>query len=187
MTAKSILPLLVLIALFGVVVPWWRGLSFLDDTMVTAYACLSALFAAPYAVAQFSRDRPQTMGEAFRRIGLSVAYGFVVTLVILIAGLITVNLNYRRSLHLPSLDVLAEALGFGLLLALALSMLAGWMALRFSAGAARTGLRLVFFGVIAAVYYWPARLMEVALPGAGLALLCAAAMLWLLKREVMPA
>ena len=186
MPLKSIGPLLLLIALFGVFVPWMRGLSFLDDTMISAYASLCALFAAPYAIAQFSRGRPQKMGEAFRRIGMSVLYGVAVTVVILLLGIITVNLSYRRSLHLPSLDVLAESLLFGALLALVLALLAGWMSLRFSAGSARTALRLVFFGAIIAFYYSPARLTEIALPGAGIALLAAGGITWLLRGEVMP-
>ena len=40
---------LVVIAIFGVFLPWQRGRDFLDAVILGAYACLGVVFAAPAA------------------------------------------------------------------------------------------------------------------------------------------
>lgn len=105
--------------------------------------------------------------------------------IILVAGVITVSLNGRRVV-LPELDVLAEAALLGLFGSIALALLAGWMTLRFSAGAARYGMRAIFLGLLLLFLFQAQRLPEVPLRGVELSLALSALMVILLRREVHP-
>jgi hypothetical protein len=176
---------LVLIAIFGVLLPLRKGISFLDPVMISAYACLGVLFAAPAAAIAFSKDRPQTMREAFWRTAKAVGYGEGLAAIMLVAGVVTVSISGGRLL-LPELDVLAEALLLGLFGSIALALLAGWMTLRFSAGAARYGMRAIFLGLLLLFLFQAQRLPEVPLRGVELSVALSALMVILLRREVHP-
>ena len=67
---RAVILHLVLIAIFGVFLPLREGLGFLEPIMITAYACLGVLFAAPAAAKAFSKGRPQSMSEAAVRVAL---------------------------------------------------------------------------------------------------------------------
>ncbi len=177
---------MLIIAIFGVFVPVMRGSSFFDPMMMAAYACLGVLFGAPLAVGLFSKDRPQTMGEALLRVLKSVGYGVAMTVVIIGVGLITANLRRSSGLRLPELDTLCGSLVLALFASVACVLLAGWMALRFSQSVARTGLRFVFLMFVLAFFYWPTRLPEIWLEGTGVAVAVSIIMMMLLRREVSP-
>ncbi|MDP8990238.1 MAG: hypothetical protein M3N41_09210 [Acidobacteriota bacterium] len=153
--------------------------------MISAYACLGVLFAAPAAAVAFSKGRPQTMREALWRTGKAVGYGEGLAAMILAAGVVTVSIS-RKRLLVPELDVLAEAALLGLFSAMALALLAGWMTLRFSAGAARYGLRAIFLGLLLLFLFQGQRLPDVPLRGVELSVALAALMVILLRREVHP-
>ena len=161
---RVILLHLALIAIFGVLIPFSKGLAFLDPTMISAYACIGLLFAPPAAGRAFAMSRPQSMGEAARRVVKAVGYGEGMALAMLIAGVATVSV-VRRRLLLPELDVLAEAALLGLAGCAALALLAGWMTLRFSARAARFGLRAVFLLLLLLFALQGQRLPEIPLRG----------------------
>ena len=96
---RAVILHLVLIAIFGVFLPLRKGLGFLEPIMITAYACLGVLFAAPAAAASaFSKGRPQTMQEAGVRAAKAVGYGEGLALVMLIAGVVTVSVASGRVL-----------------------------------------------------------------------------------------
>ena len=153
--------------------------------MISAYACLGVLFAAPAAALAFSKGRPQTMREAFWRTARAVGYGEGLTVVILVAGVVTVSVSGRR-LVLPELDVLGEALLLGLFGSIALALLAGWMTLRFSASAARYGMRAIFLGLLLLFLFQAQRLPDIPLRGVELSVALSALMVILLRREVYP-
>ena len=176
---------LALIAIFGVLLPLRKGISFLDPVMISAYACLGMLFAAPAAAVAFSKGRPQTMQEAFWRTAKAVGYGEGLALVIFVAGVATVSISGRR-LSLPELDVLAGAGLMGLFGSIALALLAGWMTLRFSAGAARYGMRAIFLGLLLLFLFQAQRLPDVPLRGVELSVALSALVVILLRREVHP-
>jgi hypothetical protein len=176
---------LALIAIFGVLLPLRKGISFLDPVMISAYACLGVLFAAPAAAVAFAKGRPQTMREAFWRTAKAVGYGEGLALVILVAGVVTVSVSVGRLL-LPELDVLAEAALLGLAASIALALLAGWMTLRFSAGAARYGMRAIFLGLLLLFLFQAQRLPDVPLRGVELSVALSALMVILLRRQVHP-
>jgi len=153
--------------------------------MITAYACLGVLFAAPAAAQAFSKGRPQTMREAWVRAAKAVGYGESVALAMLIAGVVTVSVSHGRLL-LPELDVLGEGAVLGLAASMALALLAGWMTLRFSAGAARMGMRVIFIGLLVLFVLQGSRLPEIPVRGVELSVAFSALIVILLRREVHP-
>ncbi len=179
-----------LIAIFGVLLPQRKGIDFLDPVMISAYACMGVFFAAPAAASTFAKSRPQSMREAFARVGKAAGYGEGLALIMLIAGVITVNLTVnlgrRGRVHLPELDTLAESGLLGATATIAVALFAGWMTLRFSARMARRGMRVVFLLLLLAFFFRSSRLPEVGLAGAGLGVVISGLMIFLLRREVSP-
>jgi hypothetical protein len=165
--------------------PLRKGISFLDPVMISAYACLGVLFAAPAAAVAFSKGRPQTMREAFWRTAKAVGYGEGLAAAMLVGGVVTLSVS-RGRLLLPELDVLAEAALMGLAGSIALALLAGWMTLRFSAGAARYGMRAIFLGLLLLFLLKAQRLPEVPLQGVEISVAVSALMVILLRRQVHP-
>src|SRR6266404_9994083 len=72
---KGVLIHIGLIGVFGVFLPWRRGIEFLDPVMLSAYACLGVLFAAPTAAQAFADSRPTSINAAIARILAAVLYG----------------------------------------------------------------------------------------------------------------
>jgi len=154
--------------------------------MISAYACMGVIFAAPAAAVAFAKGRPQTMKDALGRAWKAVGYGEGLALTMLIVGVFTVNLGRRGRVHLPELDTLTESALLGLCATLAIALFAGWMTLRFSARMARMGMRMVFLLLLLVFFFRSSRLPEVGLTGAGLCLLISGLMVYLLHREVNP-
>jgi hypothetical protein len=182
---RTVILHLVLILIFGVFLPLRKGLGFLEPIMITAYACLGVLFAAPAAASAFSKGRPQTMREAGVRAAKAVGYGEGLALVMLTAGVVTVSVAHRRA-SFPELDVLGEGALLGLAASIALALFAGWMTLRFSAPAARMGMRVIFIGLLVLFVLRGERLPEIWLRGIELSVALSALMIILLRREVHP-
>jgi hypothetical protein len=175
-----------LIAVFGVLLPWTKGLDFLDPVMTAAYACLGVLFAGPAAAEAFGEKRPDSLKAALQRVAKAVMYGEGLALAMLIAGVATVSISRGRRLRLPELDVLGEAGLLGLMASTALALIAGWVTLRFSHAAARRALRFVFLAMLVAFYFWSRWLPEAALRGAALAAVVVSVMIFVLRRQVEP-
>jgi hypothetical protein len=132
------------VALFGVLLPWLRGVQFMDPALPTIYACLGPFFAAPAAI-QLIRQQEGLEVHALAKVLAASLYGEVVTLVILILGFATVLLGYRRAyLFLPDPIFLLEAILLGVGVTLALTSFGAWAAIQFSPGLAMTILRGVF-------------------------------------------
>jgi hypothetical protein len=182
---RSVILHLVLIVIFGVFLPVRKGLGFMEPIMITAYACLGVLFAGPAAAKAFSLGRPQSMRELAIRTAKAVGYGEGLALVMLIAGIVSVSVDHGRALY-PELDVLGEGIALGLAASTALALFSGWMTLRFSAAAARVGMRLVFMGLLVLFILQGSRLPEIPLRGIELSVALSALMVILLRREVHP-
>jgi hypothetical protein len=177
---------LLLVAIFGVGIPLWKGLDFLDPTITAAYACLGGLFSAPAAAQAFARSRPQSMKDAFLRIGKAILYGEGMALTFLIIGSATVSLTHGPRLLLPELDVAAEASILGIAATIAVAALAAWATLRFSPTTARMMMRVIFLGLLIAFFYNSRRLADVALQGSLLCIAATAVAVFLLRKEVSP-
>jgi hypothetical protein len=185
MRLRAVILYLSLIAIFGVFLPLRKGLGFLEPVMITAYACLGVLFAAPAAAKSFSKGRPQSMREAGVRVAKAVGYGEGLALLMLVAGVVTVGVDHRRAMF-PELDVLGEGALLGLTASIALALFAGWITLRFSAAAARMGMRAIFIGLLVLFVFRGERLPEIWLRGVELSVALSALMVILLRREVHP-
>ena len=190
MLTEPFLPIVLLhvalIAIFGVLLPRRKGIDFLDPVMISAYACMGVIFAAPAAAAAFAKSRPQSMREAFARAGKAAGYGEGLALIMLITGVMTVNFGRRGRVRLPELDTLAESGLLGAAATIAVALFAGWMTLRFSAQMARMGMRVVFVFLLLAFFFRSSRLPEVGLAGAGLCVMISGLLIFLLHREVNP-
>lgn len=177
---------LLLVAIFGVGIPLWKGLDFLDPAITAAYACMGGLFAAPAAAQAFAVSRPQTMKDAISRASKAMLYGEGMAVTLLIVGTITVSLTHGPRLMLPELDVAAEASILGIAGTIAVASLAAWATLRFSPAAARLIMRVIFLALLILFFYNSRRLADVALQGSLLCIAATAIAIFLLRKEVSP-
>jgi hypothetical protein len=168
--SKGVLLHLALVAVFGVFLPWKKGIEFFDPVILSAYACLGVLFAAPIAAQAFADVRPESMSAAIARIAAAVLYGECVVIAFLGAGIATVYFTHRHSVFFaPDLVGLGFAALLGLTGSFAFAALAAWISLRFSAAAARGALRMMFLLLLFLFFFRSQWLPDVAEMGA---LLC---------------
>jgi hypothetical protein len=177
--SRIILIHVALLAVFGVFLPWRKGLEFTDPVILSAYLCMSVVFAAPSAAEAFADSTPASMTEAAVRIAGAVIYGECLVTVMLVAGIATVTATHPRATALfpPDWQTLAGAGALGITASLALGAAAAWITLRFSAGAARGALRFIFLLLLLAFFYWSRWLPEFAPTGTLICVVLAAAML----------
>jgi hypothetical protein len=180
---------LIVLAAFGVVLPWAKGVEFMDPALPTIYACLGALFGAP-ALVQMLREGnpawPDVEWEATAaKIAVATVYGEATSLAILVLGIVTVlALHPQAYLFLPDPILLGEAMLLGLASTLALTALAAWITLQFSARVATSVLRLLFLFLFALFLLRSWWLPGIAGLGALVAFVCAGCLLLLLKRRM---
>lgn len=142
---RQALIVLVVLLLFGVLVPLRRGFDFFDPMMLLAYACLSFLFVAPAAAEAFGAGRRLPPVPMVIRIVTIAAYGWAIAAVILFTGILTVNLaDWTGALTLPDTHALLAALTFSLGISLLLASLACLLSLRMSATNIKNLLRGLF-------------------------------------------
>ena len=133
-----------LLAAFGVFVPWLKGVEFMDPALPMIYVCLGPLFAAP-ALVQLLRERGAEWPTTWTRIVAATVYGEGMTLLLLVLGLGTVLIGHRQAyLFLPDPILLGEAVLLGLGLTLALTAMSAWITLQFSGRMAMVVLRVLF-------------------------------------------
>jgi hypothetical protein len=165
---RTVLAQVLLFAVFGVWLPWQKGVSFLDSVVLGAYACLGVIFAAPQAASGIS---------VFK----SVREGWALSWVMLVTGVGVVYLT-RRVVVGPDLQTLAECGLFGLALSSAVSSVVAFTAAQVSVATAKVVARLLLLALLALFYLWPGWLPDVALMGAALCAGIAAIFLFLLNR-----
>jgi hypothetical protein len=152
-----------LVAVFGVYVPWTKGLAFLDPVILAPYACLGVFFAAPAAAQSFDEEDLSSMKAVMARIFIAVLYGELMAAAILLAGFTTVYATHRHSVvFAPDLVTLTAAALLGITASLALATAAVWITLRFSANSARGALRVIFLLLLALFYFRSRWLPDVA-------------------------
>jgi hypothetical protein len=154
--ARQALVILIVVVAFGVLVPLYKGFGFLDSRIIAAYACLALLFVAPasaeLAAAHGTGESP---GPAILgKIGLIVAWGWGVTVVILVTAIVTLNLMARGGgLLAPPLGFLGALLTFSLIASIAIAILGAVLARRFSAAGVKNILRIGFLAVLLALIF----------------------------------
>lgn len=150
---RGVLIHLLVIGTFGVFLPWMRGIDFLDPVLLAAYACLGILFATPAAAQAFAAERPHSLGEALARIAVCVIYGEVMVIAILIPAFATVHFTHLYFPIAPDVAGLLEANAFGIASSIAMAAIAGWITTRFSAGASRMAMRVIFLGALVVFFF----------------------------------
>jgi len=137
---RQALIVLMVIIVFGILVPIYKGFAFLDPRILAAYACLALLFVAP-ASAELGAARVNILG----RIAIIVAWGWGITVLILGTALVTLNVVGRRGGFLaPPLGFITALLTFSLIASIAIAMLAAVLARRFSTAGVKHILRAAF-------------------------------------------
>ncbi|MGH9592332.1 MAG: hypothetical protein ACRD5L_04520, partial [Bryobacteraceae bacterium] len=160
---RTTLTHLAVVGLFGVFLPWQKGVGFLDPVILGAYACFGVVFAGPASAHDAKNMDP------LARILVCVLYGEFLVLGMLFTAIAILYTTHRIYVG-PDLESLAMCGLFGLALSLAVSTIAVWMSFAYSPSAARSVVRLVFLALLAAFFFRSRRLPAVASWGAGIAL-----------------
>ena len=182
---RGILTHVALLAVFGVWLPWMKGIEFLDSVVLAAYTCLGILFAGPVAAQAFAEGSPPSKAVAMARVAVAVLYGESVAVAFLLSALATVYATLRqRLLFAPDWVTIASAGALGLTASIALAAAAGWMTLRFSAGAARAAQRVLFLLLLLLFFFRSRWLPDVAGTAALVVLVLAVLMVLMLRAQL---
>ena len=144
--ARQALILVTVVLIFGVLVPWYKGGTILQPTIILAYALMALLFVAP-AASEFwaALSNPVSRGAVLRRMVAIVGYGWGIALVMLTTALVTVNLmNHSGRVLLPPRAFLTPTLLFSLTASAAIAVLCALLSGRFSAATTKAILRAFF-------------------------------------------
>ena len=148
--ARQALILLVVVLIFGVLVPWYKGVTILQPMVIMAYALMALLFVAP-AASEFwpAIPRPASGSVVLGRIAAIVGYGWGIAVVMLTTALVTLNLvNRSERVLIPPRAFLTAALLFSLTASAAVAVLCALLANRLSAATAKAIVRAVFLLVL---------------------------------------
>ena len=75
--AKQALIILFTLLAFGILVPWYKGFTFLDPRMISAYGCLAILFVAPASAESFAGQRDlASRAVILGRLAVLIAFGW---------------------------------------------------------------------------------------------------------------
>jgi hypothetical protein len=147
--AKQALVVLMVVIVFGILVPIYKGFAFLDPRIIAAYACLALLFVAPA-----SAELGMAPGNPLGRIAIIVAWGWGITLLILSTALVTLNVvNRPGGFAMPPLEFMTAVLTFSLVASIAVALLSAFLARRSSAAQAKTILRTAFLILLLALAF----------------------------------
>jgi ABC-2 type transport system permease protein len=150
--ARQALVILFTVLAFGILVPWYKGFTFLDPRMLAAYGCLAILFVAPASAESFAGSREITSrGAILGRLATLIGFGWGITVLVLLTGLATLNLTYwHGELIKPPGALFAAVLLCSLAACLAVGSLAALLARTLPATAVKTILRFSFLAVLLA-------------------------------------
>ena len=141
--AKQALIILVTVIAFGILVPWYKGFTFLDPRMIAAYGCLALVYVAPASA--------ESSDAGLRRIATVVAFGWGVTLVTMLTGLVTLSVAYGHGKIPPvPFELVGAVLVWSLTASTVVAAFSAMLARRFSPQTAKAVLRLLFLLVLLA-------------------------------------
>jgi hypothetical protein len=149
MARQALIVLFVVIA-FGILVPIYKGFGFLDPRILAAYACLALLFVAP-ASAEFAATQGPGVSASgiLGRIGIIVAWGWGITVLILGTAIVTLNVvSHRGGFLIPPPEFLAAILLFSVIASIAVATLGAVLTRRFSATGVKNILRTAFLVIL---------------------------------------
>lgn len=139
----SLIVNLMLIAAFGVLIPYRRGYDFFDPIVIFAYTAIALLLSSAYVTDLMANGMAQAGLNA--PVVASSMHGWVTLAIIYALGITTLNVVYRRPglLH-PDWQLLGSALLFALAGSLFFAASSALLAMLFSPRASRTTIRVVF-------------------------------------------
>jgi hypothetical protein len=150
--AKQALIILVTVIAFGILVPWYKGFTFLDPRMIAAYGCLALLFVAPASA--------ESSDTGLSRIVTVVAFGWGITVATMLTGLATLTVAYGHGTVPPApFEVIAAVLVCSLTASTAVAAFSAILARRFSTSTGKAVMRLLFLLVLLA-FAFSSRLPE---------------------------
>jgi hypothetical protein len=142
MSGGQVVSWLACVIVFGIFVPWYKGLDFFDPLLLILYFCLSGLFVAPVVSDLVSTD-PK---HASRGIVRGFVAGWCSGLLIVTLGLTTLSIVARKVM-LPPVSFLIGAVALSLACSILAAALAAMIALL--AGSAETARRILRSGFFA--------------------------------------
>ncbi len=150
--ARQALIILFTVLAFGILVPWYKGFTFLDPRMIAAYGCLAILFVAPASAESFAGARELSSPAAIvGRLMLLIAFGWGVTVLVLLTALATLNLAYwHGSLIAPPSGLFTAVVLCSLAACTAVAALSAVLARALPAGVVKAILRFSFLAVLLA-------------------------------------
>src|SRR5258708_1472854 len=159
--ARQALLILFTVLAFGILVPWYKGFTFLDPRMIAAYGWLAMLFVAPASAEAFAgASESESRGAILGRLALLIAFGWGVTVLVLLTGLATLNLAYwHGALITPPGELFLAVLLCSLTACAAVGTLSAVLARNLPAGTVKNILRFTFLAVLLA-FAFSARLPD---------------------------
>src|SRR6202162_5560340 len=150
--ARQAVVILFTVLAFGILVPWYKGFTFLDPRMLAAYGFLAVLFVAPASAESFAGKQDLASPRALLgRLAALIGFGWGITVLVLLTALATLNLSYwHGSIIAPSGQLFAGVLLCSLAATAAVGTLSAVLARNFSAGVVKTILRFSFLGILLA-------------------------------------
>jgi hypothetical protein len=144
--ARQALILVSVVLIFGVLVPWYKGVTILQPTVLMAYALMALLFVAPAASEFWSAiPSPASRSAVLGRTAAIVGYGWGIAVVMLTTALVTLNLlNRSERAFIPPRAFLTAALLFSLTASAAVAVICALFSSRFSAATTKAIVRAVF-------------------------------------------
>jgi hypothetical protein len=150
MPSRRIILILAVLGAFGVLVPMYKRMDFLDPRLIVAYACLSAVIAASSVADAFT---PGAAGTALGRMIRVWLYSWGLAVLLLFAALLTVNVrNWYGHVLLPhpaSFLIACECISATA--SAAVVALGAVLTRRFSGGSTKTVFRTLFLLAILAL------------------------------------
>jgi hypothetical protein len=147
--ARQALIVLMVVIVFGILVPIYKGFALLDARILAAYACLALLFVAPA-----SAELGSAPGNILGKVGIIVAWGWGITVLILGTAFVTLNvMSGRGGFVVPPLEFITALLTFSLIASTAIAMLAAILGRRFSAAGVKNILRSTFLVLLLALAF----------------------------------
>jgi hypothetical protein len=153
MRVRQLILILILAGAFGVLVPFYKGIGFLDRRLIIAYGCLAAVIAGPTAADAFSTEGTERAGSALAKMVRIWLISWGLGVCVLALALATVNLTNRHStLLLPRVSFLVAVECLSITTAAALTALGAVLSRKFSGAMATAVFRTMFLVVIVVLF-----------------------------------
>ncbi len=149
MKRSAIVSFLVAVFGFGILVPWWKGIDFLDAPILLASTVVSLVFVSPMVAASFTREHVN--GQILRVVG----FAWLIAFLILVNGIATVNLqHWLGQVLLPPTAILLGGLLLNLTAGCFLGLITAEAALRTGKpGSGVRNVRIGFFVMLAVLVF----------------------------------